>query len=89
MEYIYSVYCMMFYKIQYRIRLPRGFCDPEYQHQMCIVFRALVHKEAWGWEDKSSQVYMRFEGDPYGNFQYDYGPGKIERYSISVVLYRM
>lgn len=69
-----------------RIQLPGpGFCEAENQDQMCIVFQAVVRKEDWGWDDESSQVYMRFEGELYGNFASEYGPGEIERYIVVTV----
>ena len=57
--------------------LPPAFCSSKDSDHLCIVFRALVPKDAWGWNSKS-KVYMRFGGDYFGKFNFDFGPGDID-----------
>lgn len=45
---------------------------------MCIVFRAIVPKDVWKWDEKS-KVYMRFGGFYFGEFKFDFGPGVIDK----------
>ena len=39
----------------------------------------MIPKDVWEW-DEHARVYMRFGVHELGNWKYDFGPGKIERY---------
>ena len=65
--------CAVFYRNK-----PRGFYTHQDEGTMMIYFKAIIPTHVWGWDEKSA-VYMRFGHDELGKWEYDYGPGVVER----------
>ena len=63
--------------------VPRGFSNSKDKDALCILFRGILPKSVWNWDEKS-KVYMRFGSFYFGEFKYDFGPGEIERYSCVI-----
>ena len=59
-------------------QIPGGFCTHQDDNTMKIIFKAIIPTHVWGWDEKSA-VYMRFEHEELGKWEYDYGPGVVER----------
>ena len=77
-EHFTSVYICTHFSGLNRLWHIRGL-NPPGDKQLKVVFHVLVHQPIWEW-DAESQMFVRFGNPELGNFQYDYGPFKVDRY---------
>ena len=78
--------CMFFvYRSYFKQKQPSGFCSHKDKNTISIVFHAVIPKDVWEW-DEDARVYMRFGVHELGNWDYDYGPGQVERYILIELL---
>lgn len=77
--------CMFFvYRSYFKHKQPKqpsGFCSHKDKNAISIIFRAIIPKDVWEW-DIDARVYMRFGVPELGNWDYNYGPGQVERYIL-------
>lgn len=62
--------------------VPIGFGVQNEQDTVVILFKAVLFKAAWTWDEKTSNVYIRFLHKELGDMKYDYGTEHLNtRYS--------
>ena len=57
-----------------------GFKESKPENMITVVFHALLPSSFWKWDD-TSEVYMRFGNDKFGDFKFDCGPMTVFRYA--------
>ena len=58
--------------------LPSALSPPK-DKAITVHFNAILPKAAWGWDDSTSEIYIRFMDVELGHKSYDLGPGEIKR----------
>ena len=58
---------------------PVGFKCATDQSVMRVIFKAILPTHCWGSNEKLD-VYLRFGDVALGKWEYDYGPGLVEKY---------
>ena len=70
--------------------IPTGFRDQSDASAMRVIFRAILPIHCWGISgDSKPLVYLRFGNEELGSWQYDFGPGEVEKYIESMYQYNV
>ena len=78
-------FCYYYYSIIFFRPMPSGFTNQSDHLAMRIIFRAILPIHCWDINGGKSLVYLRFGNKELGKWEYDFGPGDVERYIISVL----